>query len=82
MLVLGQQGGLMISLGAARKGSEVTSGLRLLMGVGGVALGGREEFVVFGSVRRWLLKMRVGEDLAWVVGGEVEGAWGGGWRRK
>lgn len=31
-----------------------------------------------GSVRRWLLKMRVGEDLAWVVGGEVEGSleWG------
>lgn len=26
-------------------------------------LRGREEFVVFGSVRRWLLKMRVGEDF-------------------
>lgn len=31
----------MIDLGAARKGSEVTSGLRLLMGVGGCLGAGR-----------------------------------------
>lgn len=56
----GATGGLMIDLGAARKGSEVT----VVKAVdGGGVLRGREEFVVFGSVRRWLLKMRVGEDF-------------------
>lgn len=52
----------MIDLGAARKGSEVTV-VKAVDGGGGGVLRGREEFVVFGSVRRWLLKMRVGEDF-------------------
>lgn len=37
---------------------------------------------MFGSVRRWLLRMRVGEDLAWVAVGEVEGSLGWGLEEK